>query len=161
MGLPNVVVKDGKKLLSDTVFRQILPKELRPMSKYLKQMCCCMICESMAFKQSALNQFRRDYLEHLKHNWETLPDGNTRNQIAAKLEAKAKYLDYKAQAFCADGSDLHLTSRDAAMCIQCVPPPDFAGTGFTRLKCASGKCTVCPKYKRPAAEETTSKMIKF
>ena len=56
IGLPELVIVDGKKQVSDTVFRQMLPFELRPMSKYLKQMCCCMICESFDFKHGALKK---------------------------------------------------------------------------------------------------------
>ena len=66
IGLPEIVVKDGKSQLSDTVFRQILPFELRKMTKHLKQMCCHKICESINFKQDALNQWRKKQKEKLK-----------------------------------------------------------------------------------------------
>ena len=76
-------------------------------------------------------------MKELKHNWETSPNGTTGTQMAAKMEAEAKHFDCKAQGFCADGSDLHPTNGNAALCIQFDAPPDFVGTGFIRLKCAS------------------------
>ena len=55
IGLPEIVLKDMKSQLSDTVFRRILPFELRKMSKHLKEMCCYRACESTNFKQDAFN----------------------------------------------------------------------------------------------------------
>ena len=103
------------------------------MSKYLKQMCCCMISESFAFKHGALNRWRKDFLKDLKEEWEALQDGITRAQRSAKNVAHAKYLLYQVHGHCAN-EHLHPKTSDAALCIQCKPPEDFEATDFTRLK---------------------------
>ena len=84
VGLPEIVLKDGKKQISDTVFRRILPFELRKMSKHLKEMCCCKICESMNFKQDALNQWRRKKKKQLELKLEALQNAQTRTQRDAR-----------------------------------------------------------------------------
>ena len=160
IGLPHIVLKDGKSQLSDTVFRSILPFELRPMAKHLKQVCCCMICESMHFKQDALNQWRKEQKKDLKHTWEQLPEGPTRAQMTAKEQAHDKHLLCSHEAFCGD-ADLHPTSRDAVLSIQCDPADDFAGSVLTKLKCACGKCNDCPECVRPEAELNANHLIKF
>ena len=72
------------------------------MSKYVKQMCCCMICEFFAFKHGALNRRRKDFLKDLKEEWEALQDGPTRAQRSAKNVAHAKYLFYQVHGHCAN-----------------------------------------------------------
>ena len=106
------------------------------MSKYLKQMCCCMICESFAFKHGALNIQRKDFLKDLTEEWEALQDGPTRAQRSANNVAHAKYLLYQVHGHCAN-ENLHPKTSDAALCIQCKPPEEFEDTDFPRLKCAS------------------------
>ena len=77
--LPHVVVKDGKRQVSDTLFRKILPFELRPMANYLNQARYCVICESIQFEQDALNQWRKKCKEKLKKFLDSMPNGPTRN----------------------------------------------------------------------------------
>ena len=98
-GLPEIAVKDGVKQISDTVFREILPHELRPMTKHLKEVCCCKICESMNFLQDALNQWRKKKRNELRLRWEELPDGRTRQLRDAKDEALETFEVFSNQAF--------------------------------------------------------------
>ena len=162
IGLPEIVVKDEKKQLCDTVLREIIKlgaPEIRKMSKFLKETCCCRICESMNFKQDALNMWRRNTLnmwrrkkrKELRVKWEELPEGTTRGQRDAKATAAEELALFVAEAFCGD-EDLHPTASAAALSIQCAPPAEFEGSGLTKLKCASSKCTACPPFKRPAFE---------
>ena len=75
-----------------------------------------MICESIQFKQDALNQWRKKYKLKLKNDLDSLPDGPTRNQRDAKEKASEDYVIYCTEAFCGNG-DLHPTPRDAALSI--------------------------------------------
>ena len=154
IGLPEIVLKDGAKQLSDTVLREIIKlgaPEIRKMSNFQKEMCCCRICESMSFKQDALNMWRRKKRKELKAKWEELPEGTTRGQRDAKETAAEELALFVAEAFCGD-EDLHPTASAAALSIQCAPPAEFEGSGLTKLKCASSKCDLCPAFKRPAFE---------
>ena len=121
------------------------------MSKFQKEMCCCRICESMNFKQDALNMWRRKKRKELRVKWEELPEGTTRGQRDAKETAAEELALFVAEAFCGE-EDLHPTATAAALSIQCAPPAEFEGSGLTKLKCASSKCTDCPPFKRPAFE---------
>ena len=57
-GLCNDVIdNDGKHLVSDTMFRGLLPPELRVMSNHYKTVCCCEICQGFNYLQSALESF--------------------------------------------------------------------------------------------------------
>ena len=47
---------NGKELVSDTMFRKILPPELKLLSGTHKQGCCCETCTSMSNLQSAYNR---------------------------------------------------------------------------------------------------------
>ena len=114
-------------------------------------MCCCRICESMNFKQDALNMWRRKKRKELRVKWEELPEGTTRGQRDAKETAAEELALFVAEAFCGE-EDLHPTATAAALSIQCAPPAEFEGSGLTKLKCASSKCTDCPPFKRPAFE---------
>ena len=159
-GIPEVVMKDGKKLISDTVFRQILPFELRPMTKHLKEVCCCKICETMKFLQDALNQWRKKKKKQLKDKWEQLPVGITRQMKEAKEEALHRFILFQSEGFVGE-FDLHPSAKDAALSIQCDPPEGFVGSGLTKLCCALGRCDDCPQFARPIAELTATDPIKF
>ena len=53
IGLGNTVRdKKGKHLISDTMFRTLLPQELRPMTDRYKQQCCCAECTGFEYMQS-------------------------------------------------------------------------------------------------------------
>ena len=154
IGLPEIVLKDGVKQLSDTVLRRIIKElapEVRKMSKFQKEMCCCRICESMNFKQDALNMWRRKKRKELKAKWEELPEGTTRGQRDAKETAAEEFELFVAEGFAGD-ENMHPIASAAALSIQCAPPAKFEGSGLTKLKCASSKCTACPPFKRPAFE---------
>ena len=114
-GLPEIVLKeDGEKKLSDTVLREILKfeaPEIRKMSKFLKETCCCRICESVNFKQDALNMWRRKKRKELKAKWEELPEGTTRGQRDAKETAAEELALFVAEGFAGD-EDLDFGDKD-------------------------------------------------
>ena len=56
----------GKGLVSDTVFRKILPKQLRTLTNRFKAQCCCSECLPMSHMQQSLSQLRRSRLGELK-----------------------------------------------------------------------------------------------
>ena len=74
---------------------------------------------------------------------------------------------HKEEAFTDESKKyFHSTPREAALCIQCHPPPKFddsvfADSDFTKLECASEKFNLCPVYPRPTEERSFSKRIKF
>ena len=153
--------ENGKPLISDTVFRALIPPELRAMSGAYKIMCCCAICQSFDYKQNALNRFRMHLLNDLRSECEDMPVTNQQERYEKSLEL-AKISTYQRDAF--DGSDpLHPRGRDATACIQCSPPEGFAATGITRMRCAAGFCNHCGIRKYPCllAETQSSKVIRW
>ena len=158
LGLGDLVLdKDGKRLVSDTVFRCLLPPELRIMTGMYKLMCCCAICQGFDYQHNALNRFRLHLLKDLETEYEDMPDA-TPKQKAKKHLAKLKFHKYKLTAF-NDEQPLHPRGKHATDCIQCQPPEDFEDTGITRMKCARGMCDDCgiETYCRPAAEKKKRK----
>ena len=153
--------ENGKPLISDTVFRALIPPELRAMSGAYKIMCCCAICQSFDYKQNALNRFRMHLLNDLRSECEDMPVTNQQERYE-KSQELAKISTYQRDAF--DGSDpLHPRGRDATACIQCSPPEGFAATGITRMRCAAGFCNHCGIRKYPCllAETQSSKVIRW
>ena len=135
IGLPEIVSKHGESQLCDTVLREIIPPEVKKMSKFLKETCCCRICESMNFKQDALNMWRRKKRKELKAKWEELPEGTTRGQRDAKEAAAEELALFVAEGFSGD-EDLHPTPSAAALSIQCAPPAGFKGSGLMQAPSA-------------------------
>ena len=62
VGLPNLVVVDGKNLVSETMFRALLPPELRKMNNHYQEMCLCGPCHSFSMQQSPLNRYQMKHL---------------------------------------------------------------------------------------------------
>ena len=81
------------------------------MSKFQKEMCCCRICESMNFKQDALNMWRRKKRKELRVKWEELPEGTTRGQRDAKETAAEELALFVAEGFAGD-EDLDFGDKD-------------------------------------------------
>ena len=61
-GLRDKVVVDGANLVSVTMFRAILPKQLRVMTNHDREMRLCEIWHAFSLLQSALNTFRTKHL---------------------------------------------------------------------------------------------------
>ena len=98
-GLPEIVMKGGVSQLSDTALRRIMPPEVKKMSKFLKETCCCRICESMNFKQYTFNMWRKKKKKELRVMWEELPEVTTRNQRDAKSAAAEELPLFVAEGF--------------------------------------------------------------
>ena len=78
IGLGPLVLDDqGKPLVSDTMFRSLLPPELRVVTNNYKQTCCCQICCSMSYLQAGLNRFRVVTLTQLKKDLKKFWDRKT------------------------------------------------------------------------------------
>ena len=69
------------------------------MSKFLKETCCCRICESMNFKQYTFNMWRKKKKKELRVMWEELPEVTTRNQRDAKSAAAEELPLFVAEGF--------------------------------------------------------------
>ena len=152
--------------MSDTMFRALLPPELRVVTNNYKQTCCCEMCCFMNYLQAAINKFRVIHLAEIKKELKKLEDAvgggrPTRAQISAIDAATSKLETYKLEAFAPDGGTLHPKAKDAAYSVQCPSPPGFEDTGITRLECASGNCPNCPAYCRPCEEGEAKRAIKY
>jgi hypothetical protein len=156
---------NGKPLVSDTMFRALLPPELRTLTNNYKESCCCELCCRMSYLQAALNRFRVLLLAQFEKELKKLEQSSRRpgSQRSGPIaDARAKFTKYKSEAFGTDGSTLHPKSKDAAYCDQCPSPQGFVGTGVTRFQCAYGTCPSCGDYCRPTTEqECEEKHIKF
>ena len=53
----SVIDSAGNRLVSDTVFRTLLPPELRPANQTHKESCCCYLCVLASNYQSARSRF--------------------------------------------------------------------------------------------------------
>ena len=67
IGLGEKVLDENvKHLVSDTMFRALLPPELRVVTTNYKQSCCCELCCFMYYLQAGINRFRVITLGQLK-----------------------------------------------------------------------------------------------
>ena len=156
--MDDVDVRDAnrKELVSDTMFRKILPPELKLLSGTHKQGCCCETCTLMSNLQSAYNRAQvciRMQKEKDVKQLEQVEGKVTRERKEQIAIAKAKLTLYKSEAFGTDGGPLYPKAKHAADAMQCVAPNGFKGSGITAWKCASGDCTNCGKLPVPKAEE--------
>ena len=55
----------GDVIIPDTALRELMPKQIKPMSDRYKKMCCCTICITMKNHQSNLNKFRKTLVSYL------------------------------------------------------------------------------------------------
>ena len=159
-GLPEIAVEDGRKQISDTVFRSVLPSELRETSKHLKELCCCRVCKPMSFRQDAMNQWRRKKRHQLRVRLDWLPEGLTRAEREAR-EAAGDGLDLSGKEASVGGQCLHPTPRDTTLSVWCAPLAEFLGSGLKRLCHSAGWCENRPCFERPAVEFTASNSINF
>ena len=96
--LEDVMDKEGKRLVSGTVFRAILPPELRMITNYYKTMCMCEICQSSNYMQSALNTFRRNLLKQLENEFLNY-SADSPHEEAARSILLAQLTRYKIEGF--------------------------------------------------------------
>ena len=119
---------EGSNLVSDTMFRALLPKDLRVMTNHYKEMCLYGVCHSFSLLQSALNRCRTKHLTSLKKQWNDCPE-HYPSQRQRKQQLKLDLLEYQVEGF--DGGDaLHPKGRHATKCIACDPPESFQNTGI-------------------------------
>jgi len=159
VGLRSLVVVNGKNLVSDTMFRSLLPPELRKMTNYYQEMCLCEICHAIYNLQSSLNRYRTKQLLQMK-DWTDLAE-STPYQKIIKAKAKLAYLEYQADGFDVEDKPLHPKARDAVASIQCDSPVGFEGTGIVKFECAAGLCPDCPSFQWPKAETIFNTEICF
>ena len=114
-----VINNQGKRLISDTMFRALLPPELRMMKNYYKQMCMCEVCQSSTYMQSALNTFRRNNLSQLEKEYQNYSALSSHEKYAKSI-LLAQLKMYKIEEFNGKG-DHHMypTPRQTAAATQC------------------------------------------
>ena len=148
-----VIDSEGGHLVSDTMFRAILPPELRLLAGTHKQGCCCEQCTLMANFQAAYNSSKVCIRASLEKVVEKFKIGKlTPRRKDLKALAEAKLVKYKSQAFGSNGA-LYPKAKDAAYAFQCPSPAGFEDTGITSCKCASGCCCKCGQLPVPDAEK--------
>ena len=92
LGLGNKVTDDnGDRLVSDTMFRSILPPELRPLTNRYKEVCCCELCQIFHYIHSGHNSFRSQQLHEMEREMKKMPD-DTPSEKEKKAIAKASIL---------------------------------------------------------------------
>ena len=70
-------------MVSDTVFRTLLPPELRKASNNHEQSCCCFLCVFVDYLHAAQNRFRpsvKKKLEKENNKYQSLVGILSRNQ---------------------------------------------------------------------------------
>ena len=154
IGLGNVVIdSNGNNLVSDTMFRDILPPELILLAGTHKQGCCCEQCTLMVNLQAACNTTQVCIRTSLEKEVDSFNKRSmTPRRRYLKALAEAKLVKDKSQAFGSDGV-LYPKAKDAAHAFQCPSPAGFEDTGITSWKCASSCCSKCGKLLVPDAEK--------
>ena len=64
--------EEGKTLISDTMFRSLVPRQCCKMTDAHKIMCGCEVCISMGFLHTSLNAFRLRHQMRLHNRWHEL-----------------------------------------------------------------------------------------
>ena len=136
IGLSEVYDKDGKCIISDTGFRALLPKNIKPMTDKYKQMCGCEVCIMSTGLQNDLNSYRLSHLRRLE---------DSRIDIRKANEYRKKVYN--------NGIHMHPHPKDALLCIQC-PPVD--GFHVPHMKCILRRCDKCPKFRMLDEERNIS-----
>ena len=128
-GLPEAVDSNGNKLISDIIFRMMLPPELKLISSRYKLMCCCSVCSSFDYMHLALNRFQLHLLDNLENNYEEIPKETTQEK-QSKILARSKFIWYRCEDFGDDGELLHLKRSDTFEYVQCKQLLSLRGPVF-------------------------------
>ena len=143
----------GDVLISDTKLRQILPKQIRRMSKRHKEMCGCIFCLGMRYYQSDYNRFKKTLLKKLQEDQRMQPVGSNERDLAT-----IRYSTYKLEM------QDHPKAKHAVQCIQCKPVSDWDDDDLVHINCAYGWCEMCPVFQLPKTESeltTAGPLISF
>jgi len=98
----SVLGEDGKRMVSDTVFRSLLPPELRKATNQHKISCCCFLCVFIDYLNSAHTKWRPTVLKKLEKENQKYQDMDgvlPRQLREAKAVALANLFTYKQEAF--------------------------------------------------------------
>jgi hypothetical protein len=145
-GFEFAYTEDGKVLISDTMLRSLLPKEMRRMTERHKQMCGCETCIIGRGLLQSLKAYRTRVLRKMKKAARDMPNGPNKDAAVQSAEA------YK-QAVCLSTGEMKPTTiQDAIKLVQC---PDVAEHGHPKWACVLRRCECCPNYDDsiPAHEE--------
>ena len=151
LGFKQCRKENGDVIIPDTALRELMPKQIRPMTDRYKEMCCCTICITMQNHQSNLNNWRKMYVAFLLNEHNKIPfDMNDARHVAG-----TKYSKYKDEVL-PQGKPLHPKGRHAVSEIQCEPPAQFTEDDLPCYDCAKGLCSECPSYRLIEAEKSVS-----
>ena len=76
--------ENGNPIISDTVFRALLPPELKMMTNKYKQMCMCEICQSFKHNHSSYKRWQSKHLAEQEEELSDMPT-HTRAQKMIRL----------------------------------------------------------------------------
>lgn len=128
---------DGKLLISDTMLRSLLPKELRRMTERHKQMCGCETCIVGRSQLRSIRAYRTRTLRSLKAIARDAPPG------AEKRSALNAAALYEQQVCHPTGEIRPATIHESIKLVQC---PNLDGFSFPKWSCVLGCCNDCPDY---------------
>ena len=138
--------QDGKVCISDTMLRNLLPRNLKQMTNSHKQLCGCETCIIAKELCITLITWETKQLNYLKFDHQL----DTTN-----AEKKSKLDTFTAEAFTlVDDKPQHRfkTPKEAAPLMSC---PLKSG-GLYCFPCALEQCSNCPEFPIPALELDTS-----
>ena len=144
--------ENGKVIISDSSLRQLLPRNVYPMSNQRRDLCGCETCVSADMLQCSLNLWRIKHLKRL----ESLKMSRTRYRSSQKYIER--YDRYKNEAFPA-GLPLHAKSSHAAFSTMCSFPVE--SIHIPHFDCVLKCCTKCPNLQIPAEECSTDDQIPY
>jgi hypothetical protein len=148
-GLAEARTANGEVLISDTVLRSLLPRNLSRLTDSQKQMCGCEICIVCKAMLNTLNAWRTRTIKSIESAAE---QAHPQRAQILREEARA-YRDFVRNG---DGSPKHKTPEDVIGSMTCERVP-VEGRLLHRLKCALGRCDDCPSLLIPAQEQDTSR----
>jgi len=91
-GLEGAIDDDGKQIVSDTMLRSLLPKNMRRMTERHKMMCSCEVCITPKRLQLTLNSWRQRFLKQMDRDGNELEKGHMKTMYFQ--------MDYRGMRHC-------------------------------------------------------------
>ena len=124
------------------------------MTSHCKTMCACIICVQMKLHQSSCNRFKCRLLKQMNEE---------SNSVRAGVGSRVPLM--KAMEQCENQSNFKETIKEAVARVICKPGASITSNPMLKdlhdIKCAHRRCSKCPLFKMPTAEENCTDSISF
>jgi len=123
----------GEVIISDTMLRSIMPKQIRRMKEHHKQMCGCDYCNTATSMQISLNAWRKTKMKILTTALASVRPSRRRQTLEAQVQS---YNDFVSP----QGEERHSRASLAAASMMCTSTEEH---GLPKWSCVLRQCNDC------------------